>query len=205
MRSYLGQSLGDVLLAFSSNEPVPGGGSAAALSGALGVSLLLMVAGLERTRTGSAAERTALDEAAERLRPLRVALGSLIDRDSEAYSAVMEAFRLPKVTADQITVRRRAIGEAMRTATDTPLQTMRACRQALADAWIVASQGAKSASSDVGVAIELLRAAIRGAGLNVDVNAGELADKDWSAHVRAERQELETASAADAERARAAF
>jgi len=205
MRSYLGQSLGDVLLAFSTNEPVPGGGSAVALSGALGVSLLLMVAGLERTRTGSAAERTALDEAAERLRPLRVALGSLIDRDSEAYAAVMEAFRLPKVTPDQIAARRRAIGEAMRTATDTPLQTRRACRQALADAWIVASQGAKSASSDVGVAIELLRAAIRGAGLNVDVNAGELADKEWSAHVRAERQELETVSAADAERARAAL
>ena len=118
---------------------------------------------------------------------------------------VLNAYRLPKHTPDQIAVRRRAIGEAMRAATDIPLQTMRACRQALADAWIVASQSAKSASSDVGVAIELLRAAVRGAGLNVDVNAGELADQEFAALVRVERRELETSSAADAQRARDAI
>src|SRR5689334_12694532 len=117
MRSYTARSLGDVLDAFASNEPMPGGGSAAALAGALGVSLLLMVAGLPKTRTGTAEERRALDESSSRLRPLRVALASLIDRDSEAYGAVVSALRLPKDSADEIAVRRRAIGEAMRTAT----------------------------------------------------------------------------------------
>lgn len=203
MRSYTARSLGDVLDAFASNEPMPGGGSAAALAGALGVSLLLMVAGLPKTRTGTAEERRALDESSSRLRPLRVALASLIDRDSEAYGAVVSALRLPKDSADEIAVRRRAIGEAMRTATDTPIQTMRACRDALTEAALVARNGLKSASSDVGVAIELLRAAIRGAGLNVETNVNEISDKEFAALLRAERAEIENATASDAERARA--
>src|SRR5512138_2967548 len=148
MRSYIAQSLGDVLDAFSSNQPVPGGGSAAALAGALGTSLLMMVAGLPRTRSDSPEDRAVLDEAALRLRPLRVTLGELIDRDAAAYAGVVEAYRLPRATPDQSVTRRRAIAEAMRTATETPLETMRAGQQALSEAWIVASRGARSASSD---------------------------------------------------------
>ena len=203
MRSYTARSLGDVLDAFSSNDPVPGGGSAAALTGALGTALLMMVAGITKTRTGAPQERRELDEAIERLRPLRVTLTSLIDRDSDAYRVVVNAIRLPRHSDDQIAVRRRAIGEAMRAATDTPLQTMRACQQVLAEAAVVARNGLKSASSDVGVAIELLRAATRGAGLNVDANTHELSDKEFAAIVRAESQEIETGTAADAARARA--
>ena len=203
MRSYTARSLGDVLDAFASNEPMPGGGSAAALAGALGVALLLMVAGLPKTRTGTPEERRALDEASARLRPLRVALASLIDRDSEAYGAVVDAYRLPKDSDDEIAVRRRAIGEAMRAATDTPIQTMRACRDALTEAVLVARNGLKSASSDVGVAIELLRAATRGAGLNVETNVNEMSDKEFAALLRAERAEIEAATASDAQRARA--
>ncbi|HKE86692.1 MAG TPA: cyclodeaminase/cyclohydrolase family protein [Vicinamibacterales bacterium] len=202
MRSYTARSLGDVLDAFSSNDPVPGGGSAAALAGALGTALLMMVAGITKTRTGTAQERLELDEAIARLRPLRVTLASLIDRDSDAYRVVVNAIRIPRDSTDEIE-RRRAIGEAMRAATDTPLQTMRACQQVLADAPVVARNGLKSASSDVGVAIELLCAAVRGAGLNVDANAHEVNDKEFAAVVRAESHEIESATAADAARARA--
>jgi formiminotetrahydrofolate cyclodeaminase len=132
-----------------------------------------------------------------------VTLASLIDRDSDAYRVVVNAIRLPKDSDDEIAVRRRAIGEAMRAATDTPLQTMRACQQVLAEAAIVARNGLKSASSDVGVAIELLRAATRGAGLNVDTNTHQMSDKEFAAIVRAESQEIETATSAEAARARA--
>ncbi|HEY1302564.1 MAG TPA: cyclodeaminase/cyclohydrolase family protein [Vicinamibacterales bacterium] len=201
MRSYVARSLGDVLDAFSSNEPVPGGGSAAALAGALGVSVLLMAAGLPKTRTGSAQERRDLNEAAERLLPVRVTLAALVDRDSDAYRVVVNAIRLPTHSADEKAVRRRAIAHAMRAATDTPLQTMRACQQALAETPAVAGSCLKGAASDVGVAIELLRAALRGAGMNIDVNLRVLSDPDFVACVRAERQELETRCAADADRA----
>jgi|SRR5215510_10847770 len=202
MRSYTARSLGDVLDAFSSNDPVPGGGSAAALAGALGTALLMMVAGITKTRTGTPQERRELDEAIERLRPLRVTLASLIDRDSDAFRVVVNAIRLPKDSTDEIAVRRRAIGEAMRAATDTPLQTMRACQQVLADASVVARNGLKSAASDVGVAIELLCAAVRGAGLNVDANTHKMNDKEFAALVRAQSHEIETATATDAARAR---
>jgi formiminotetrahydrofolate cyclodeaminase len=188
--------------AFASNQPVPGGGSAAALAGSLGASLLLMVAGMSKTRTGTASERTSLDEAARRLRPLRATLTTLVDRDSEAYAAVVAAYKLQKGTDAEQSSRRRAIEAAMRGATDTPLETMRACQQALAEAVIVAGGGARSASSDAGVAVELLGAALRGAALNVDTNIGSLTDRAVAERMRQERQDLERRGAADAARAR---
>jgi len=203
MRSYTARSLGDVLDAFSSNQPVPGGGSAAALTGAVGVSLLIMVAALPKTRTGAAHERDALDDAAARLRELRVTLGNLIDRDSTAYTKVIDAFRLPKQSTEEQLVRRRAIADAMREATETPLETMRACQQALADAPVIASNGLKRAASDAGVAVELLNASLRGAALNVDVNLPDISDESFVERVRAERDSLLSRGTADAEKARA--
>jgi len=203
MRSYTARSLGDVLDAFSSNQPVPGGGSAAALTGAVGVSLLIMVAALPKTRTGAAHERDALDDAAARLRELRVTLGNLIDRDSTAYTKVIDAFRLPKQSTEEQLVRRRAIADAMREATETPLETMRACQQALADAPVIASNGLKRAASDAGVAVELLNASLRGAALNVDVNLPDISDESFVERVRAERDSLLSRGTTDAEKARA--
>ena len=197
------RTLASLLDAFASSEPVPGGGSAAALAAALGASLLMMVAGLPKTRTGSASERAALDAARMRLQPVRVALTTLIDRDSDAYSAVVAAFKRPKGTDAEQASRRDAIQEAMRGATDTPLDTMRACQQALAEAVVVAGAGVRSASSDAGVAIELLSAALRGAALNVDTNIGSLTDRGMAERMRQERQDLERRGAADAARARA--
>jgi len=93
---YSHLTLAELLDAFASSQPVPGGGSAAALAGAVGASLLIMVAGLPKTRHGTDEERTALTAAAARLRPLREELAALIERDSEAYTSVMNAYRLPK-------------------------------------------------------------------------------------------------------------
>jgi methenyltetrahydrofolate cyclohydrolase len=197
------RTVDSLLSAIASNQPVPGGGSAAALAGAVGTSLLMMVAGLPKTRKGAQNERELLDAAAVRLPPLRMTLTDLIDRDSDAYAGVVAAYRLPKGTAAEQAARRRAIDEAMRAATETPLETMRACQQALADAVIVAGNGAKSASSDAGVAIELLGAALRGAALNVDTNIGSLTDRALAERMRQERQDLERRGAADAARARA--
>src|SRR5688572_33273855 len=106
MMPYSEMALVDLLDAFASNEPVPGGGSASALAGSLGVSLLVMVAGNPKTRTGAPEEAADLSEASSRLRPLRDALTVLIDDDSAAYSAVLEAMRLPKDTAERSEERR---------------------------------------------------------------------------------------------------
>jgi formiminotetrahydrofolate cyclodeaminase len=192
----------DLLDAFAGDNPVPGGGSASALAGALGVSLLLMVTAMPKTRTGTAEETADLADAASRLRPRRDELAALIDADSEAYAAVVAAYRLPKRTDDEKQARGAAIQEAMTGATEVPLETMRVCQQALRGAAIVAQAGNPNAKSDVGVAIELLLAGLRGARMNVDINLGGLSDGAYVARVMTERDALQADAEADAARAR---
>jgi len=200
--SYSEYALIDLLDAFASNEPVPGGGSASALAGAIGVSLLLMVAGLPKTRTGAPEEATDLAEAAARLRPRRERLVELVDEDSDAYRALLAVFRLPKDTEAERAVRRESVQAAMRPVTEAPLETMRECQQALAGAVIVARNGHAAAATDVAVAVELLAAAVRGSAMNVDANLESVADAGYQERIRTERQQLEADSTADAERAR---
>jgi formiminotetrahydrofolate cyclodeaminase len=193
MSELLRLSVADLLDAFASNAPVPGGGSASALAGAIGASLLIMVASLPKTRQGTAEARTALDAAAARLKPLRDELAALVDRDSDAYTSVMNAYRLPKSTDEEKTVRTHAIETAMRNAIDAPLATMRVCQRVMGDVAVVAANGAPSAASDVLVAIELLKTAARGAALNVDTNLKDVKDADYVSRVRQERRDLEQA------------
>lgn len=199
--AYATMAVADLLDALASNEPVPGGGSASALAGAVGVSLLIMVAGLPKTKTGAPEEAADLAEASARLRPIRDTLASLIDQDSDAYAAVVAAMRLPYVTEAEKQTRRDAIEAAMREATDVPMETMRACQQALRGGVIVAENGNRNAGSDTGVAIELLLAALRGAGMNVDVNLKSVSDAALVERVATERRQLEVDATADARRA----
>jgi formiminotetrahydrofolate cyclodeaminase len=195
-------ALADLFDAFASDDPVPGGGSASAVAGALGASLLLMVAGMQKTRSGTPEETADLAEAAARLRPLRDRLTVLVDKDSDAYSMVVAAFKLPKGSDEEKTARKEAVQAAARQATDVPLETMRACRDTLRHAVIVARNGNRNATSDVGVAVELLLAGVKGAGLNVDINLAGLTDPQYVERVRWERQDLELTAADEAGRAR---
>jgi formiminotetrahydrofolate cyclodeaminase len=191
VNQYSHLTLTELLDAFAASHPVPGGGSGAALAGAVGASLLIMVAGLPKTRHGTDEERTALTAAAARLRPLRDELAALIERDSEAYTSVMNAYRLPKSTDGEQETRRRAIDEAMRAATEAPMATIRACERAMREAEVIATSGAASASSDVAVGIELLKTAARGAGLNVDTNLAAVKDAEYVKRVSQEQRDLE--------------
>ena len=203
--SFGEMALADLMDAFASTDAVPGGGSAAALGGAIGTSLLLMAAGMPKTKSGAPEETADLAEAASRLHPLRDSLLELVDRDSEAFSEVMEAFRLAKETDEEKAARKQAIELATRAATEAPLNTMRACQQALRGAVIVARNGNRRATSDIGVGVELLLAALRGARLNVDINLSSLEDAAYAARVRTEAEQLERDAAADADAARRAL
>jgi methenyltetrahydrofolate cyclohydrolase len=193
MNQYARLTLSELLEAFASNQPVPGGGSAAALTGAVGASLLIMVAGLPKTRHGTDEERSALTAAAARLRPLRDELASLIEQDSDAYTSVMNAYRLPRSSDVEQAARRHAIDEAMRTATEAPMATIRACERAMREAEVIATSGAASAASDAAVGIELLKTAARGAGLNVDTNLAAVKDDEYVKRVSQEQRDLEQA------------
>lgn len=200
--SFSDYTLIDLLDAFASNDPVPGGGAATAVAGALGVSLLIMAAGLPKTRTMAPEEAADLAEAASRLRPLRDNLVELIDRDAQAYRQVMAALKLPKATDAEQGARRDAIQAGMKTATDTPLEIMRECQQALAGAVVVARNGYRIAASDIGAGVELLAAALRGCAMSIDGNLGAIKDGHYTARVKIERDELEADGEADAARAR---
>lgn len=196
MPSYSNYSVRDLLDAFSSTAPAPGGGAAAALTGALGVSLLLMAAGIRTSRATESTDSMELADATDRLRSLRPTIASLVDRDADAYTAVIMAIRIPSDAGER---RRAAIESAMRAATDVPLEIMRACRRALHEAPVVAARSIRSTHGDVGVAIELLRAAVRSAGLTIDANLASLKDAEYATAVKTERQRLDAESEADAE------
>lgn len=203
MTTYSKYALIDLLDALASSDPVPGGGSAAALAGAAGTSLLVMVASLPKTRTNAPEEFSDLAEAGSRLRTLRDTFVELIDRDSAAYLAVLSALRLPKATDAEKATRREALALAMRNATEVPLDTMRACQQSLAGSSVIAANGHSAAASDAYVGVELLVAALRGAARNVDENLAGVKDQAWSDRVRIERRQLEQDALADAASARA--
>ena len=200
-RPYSEFAVIDLLDAFAANAPVPGGGSAAALAGALGVSLLIMAASLTKTRTGAPEEAADLAEAAARLRPLRDRLVEMIDADSSAYRAVMHALALPKVSEQEKSVRSGAVQAALKEATDVPLDVVRSCQQALTGGVIVARNVSRVAASDVGMGIELLAASVRGGALSIDANMRAIADTSYTGHVSAEREQLAADSARDAAQA----
>lgn len=191
----------DLLDAFASNAPVPGGGSAAALAGALGVSLLIMAASLPKSRTGAPEEAADLAEAAARLRPLRDRLVELIDADTNAYRSVMAALKLAKTSDEERSRRADALQSALKEATDVPLDVLRACQQALAGGLVVARNGYRVAASDIATAIELLGATMRGTAISIDGNLSSIKDESYTARVKAEREALAADSARDAAQA----
>jgi formiminotetrahydrofolate cyclodeaminase len=190
----------DLLGAFRSPDPTPGGGSASALSGAVGASLLAMVAGLPKPRTENADEETRLSAVGATCASISERLATLMDRDSDAYDAVVAAFRLPKGSDEEKRFRSSRIQEALRSATETPLEVMRACGDAIQTAPEVAALGNPNASSDVQVALELLIAGLRGAKLNVAINLSSIKDQSYVETARQEAKRLE----AEAERGRQA-
>ena len=170
MTSLLSLPATDLLDRFASSDPTPGGGSAAALAGALAASLVEMVAGLPKTRTGVADEREKLDAAKAAAAKAGARLRQLVDLDTEAYNAVTAAYRLPKATDDEKAARTAAIAKAMRQATDVPLETCECAAQVLRAAASGLAHGNPNAASDVRTAMALCRAALDAGAENVRAN-----------------------------------
>jgi methenyltetrahydrofolate cyclohydrolase len=176
MARFADHSISAFLDALASADPTPGGGTAAAVGGAIGVSLLMMVAGLPKTRGNSDAERVQLDETRAALVGVRDRLLTLADTDTAAYNRVVAAYRLPKGTDDEKAARKQAVQHAMQAATEAPLDILTAVAEAMAQGKVVAELGNPSAASDVRVALEFLEAAGAGASANVEINLTTLQD-----------------------------
>jgi len=195
-------TLAAVLEALSGPEPTPGGGTAAAIAGAMGTSLLIMVAGLARSKTNADEEKAVLAAARRALEPVRAELMRLADADAAAFDQVMTAYRKPKGTDQEKAERSAAIQAALQHATVIPLETLGACATALRRAGEVAGAGNRSAASDAGVAIGLLEAAAAGAEANVRGNLDSIKDEGFKTRTGTAVGQLSAGAAAIAGEAR---
>ena len=169
-------SMTPFLDALASDSPAPGGGSAAAMSGAMGAALVAMICRLTIGRKKFADVEAEARDILDKADALRGRLIGLVKEDSQAYTGVMEAYRLPKETEEQKSARLQAIDDALREATQVPLETARACAQGIGLGDTIARIGNPNASSDAGVAVLCAATGLRGAALNVHINLAALKD-----------------------------
>jgi glutamate formiminotransferase/formiminotetrahydrofolate cyclodeaminase len=161
----------------SSDSPAPGGGSVAALCGALSAALSAMVAALTWSKAGMESSRPAMKAAGDAAQTLKDWFLDAVDRDTQAFNAVIAAGRLPKKTPHEIAMRTEALERANEGAMKVPLDVLEASLRALELAHVAARDGNPSSVSDAGVAAACALAAAEGAALNVRINAPAIADR----------------------------
>lgn len=154
----------------ASSDPVPGGGSASALAGAMGAALVHMVIELTEWRPAGEGHEETLAEIRTAAVALQSELLNLAELDASAYNAVVQARRLPRDSEVERNARDAQVGVAIHEATRVPLATAQAASEVLELARRLAPIGNRHAVSDVGVAGLLATAAVRGAALNVEIN-----------------------------------
>ena len=179
------KTLTELLDAFAAPTPTPGGGSAAALSGAVGASLLAMMAAMSKTKNGTAEDRAAQDEVLPKIQALQKRLTSLIDDDAASYDGVVAAYKLPKGTDEEKAARKRAVQAAMRHATDIPLETFKAACALIPLARVVAEHGNPNAKSDASVGVQMVMTSMGGANANVEINLASMGDETYATDTRA--------------------
>jgi len=173
------KTLNTFLDELASSSPAPGGGSVAALSGALGAALTSMVCHLTIGKKKYADVEPEIKKVLSQSEALRAQFTRLVDKDTEAFNKVMEAFGLPKESDAQRALRSAAIAEATKEATLVPLEVMKHCIDAIALAQEAASKGNANSVSDAGVSALMLHAACEGAALNVRINLNGLSDAEF--------------------------
>ncbi len=168
----------------ASDEPAPGGGTASAIAGSMGAALLAMVAKLSSKTEPSAAS---VSNEAERLMETS---NRLAKEDEKAFESVVAAYKLPKQTEKEKSIRAEKIEETLKKATQVPLQSALVSLDVLKLAEEFVSKANKNAISDIGVAALLAKAAAEGAILNVFINLASLKDNAFVKQHRAEAEKV---------------
>lgn len=178
------RSVTDFCTALASSEPTPGGGSGAAAAGALGASLLAMVAERTLERPEAAPVERDVRDLRDRALALQRKLLELIDLDTQAYNEVMAAIRLPKGTDADKARRREALQKAYLFASEVPLTTAEACLAVLAGAGSLVLRSPRQLASDLATGVLLAHAAAHGATLNIEANLPYVKDPKVSRRLR---------------------
>ena len=174
-------SLRDFVEAVGAAEGAHGAVSTAAVAGALGSSLLLMIAGLPQTRSDSPNDRTTLMEAATTLTSVQQQLIETIETDTAVK--LFTARSMPHASETQRSERLAAIQLALRASADVPLEVMRLCAQGLELAAVVAAHGARAAAADVQLGISLLLSGFEGARSHLEGKLSSLTDPAYVASI----------------------
>ena len=174
----------------ASESPAPGGGSVSAAMGSFGAALATMVANLSAHKRGWDERWKEFSDIAEEGYKLMEELTALVDEDTAAFNRIMDVFAMPKGTPEEKAARAAAMEEATLYAASVPLKTMEASLKALPLALEMARKGNPASASDAGVAALAAVAAIRGAELNVRINAAGLADKSAAAPLLARAKKI---------------
>ena len=169
------------LTELASSAPAPGGGSVAALSGALGAALVSMVCNLTVGKKKYADVEKDIQALLENSEGLRHKLADLLQADVQAYTAVSQAMKMPRATDEEKAARAEVMQQALKKATEVPLQIAEACAEVIALCQPAAEKGNKNAVSDAGVAILMAEAGLRSAALNILINLGWIEDQRYTA------------------------
>ncbi|NLV74469.1 MAG: cyclodeaminase/cyclohydrolase family protein [Chloroflexi bacterium] len=193
---YTENTVNTFLEALASSEPVPGGGSTAALGGSLAAALVTMVCNLTLSKEEYADAWERLEAIKTRSEALRSDLAHLVDADMAVYSHVMAAYRLPHKSAEEKAARQTSIQVALVEAARVPLQIGECCAEVLALAQESARISNKWVISDAAASALLAEASLRAALLNVDVNIASIKDAQVAAEL-AERAAALTARSSE--------
>ena len=184
-------SLVDFLAQTASGSPIPGGGSSAALNAALAAALIEMVANLTVGRKGFEAVAADMRSVVEKSAALRTKLAADIDRDCNAYSQVLAAFKLPKSTQSEKDRRAEAVQEAFKEAARVPLGVARDAVALMELGRTVVAKGNPNAASDGAAGVLAARMAARTAVCNIRINLGSIKDRTFVSKLSREADRLE--------------
>jgi formiminotetrahydrofolate cyclodeaminase len=183
----------------ASGAPTPGGGSAAAVMGAMGAGLVSMVCNVTLGKKGHDAVASELTAVRDQSEKLRRRLTAMIAEDIAAFDALMAAYRMPKLSDEEKACRADAIQLSLRAATTTPLDCAHACAEVIGLARRAGESGYAGVISDAGVGALAAHAALRSAGLNVYINAPSLKDRSFADKATAELEKLLAESTVESE------
>ena len=174
----------------ASDAPAPGGGSTAALAGALGAALTAMVCRLTEGRKKYEEFEAHLLEVKEKATALQAKFIDVMDRDTEAFMVISNAYGMPKATDEEKAARSAAIQAGLVKSTETPMEMMELSAETIALTESLLGKFNTASASDLGVGALTLRTAVQGAWLNVLINIGSLKDKELAENYRAKGQAL---------------
>lgn len=174
----------------ASDAPAPGGGSTAALAGALGAALTAMVCRLTEGRKKYEEYQDYILEVKEKATGLQAKFIDVMDRDTEAFMVISNAYGMPKATEEEKAVRSAAIQAGLVKSTETPMEMMELSAETIALTESLLGKFNTASASDLGVGALTLRTAVQGAWLNVLINIGSLKDKELAESYRMKGQAL---------------